>query len=129
MITETGQLNPYLETDNEEYKDLITLYNNWYAEICFLSNCDWLDSNENWKKMHEYCNEHKDILKKFWLEMYNTFGEVCHFTIMLDLVFPNIIKVEGYCPLKDIEKAWQFSLLVETGEIENIEKHEKDLLH
>ena len=40
MITKTGQLNLYLETDNEEYKDLIDLYNNWYAEICFLSNCD-----------------------------------------------------------------------------------------
>lgn len=63
MITETGQLNPYLETDNEEYKELVDLYNNWYDEICFLSNCNWLDTNENWKKMHEYCNEHKDILK------------------------------------------------------------------
>ena len=118
MITETGQLNPYLETDNEKYKELVDLYNNWYAEICFLSNSDWLDSNENWKKMHEYCNGHKDILKKFWLEMYNTFGEVGHFTIMLDLVFPNTIKVEGYCPLEDIEKAWQISLLIENGEIE-----------
>ena len=68
MITETGQLNPYLETNNEAYKELVDLYNNWYAEICLLSICDWLDSNENWKKMHEYCNEHKDILKKFWLE-------------------------------------------------------------
>ena len=46
MITETGQLNPYLETDNEEYKELVDLYNNWYAEICLLSNCDWLDSNK-----------------------------------------------------------------------------------
>ena len=54
--------------------------------------------------------------------MYDTFDEVGHFTIMLDLVFPNTIEVEGYCPLKDIEKAWQFSLLVETGEIENIKK-------
>ena len=43
--------------------------------------------------------------------MYNTFGEVGHFTIMLDLVFPNTIEVEGYCPFGDIEKAWQFSLL------------------
>lgn len=61
--------------------------------------------------------------------MYNTFDEVGHFTIMLDLVFPNTIEVEGYCPLKDIEKAWQFSLLVETREIENIKKHEKELLY
>ena len=27
-------------------------------------------------------------------------------------------EVEGYCPFGDIEKAWQFSLLVENGEIE-----------
>ena len=61
--------------------------------------------------------------------MYNTFGEVGHFTFMLNLVFPNTIEVKGYCPLKDIEKAWQISLLIENGEIENIEKHEKDLLY
>lgn len=61
--------------------------------------------------------------------MYNTFSEVGHFTFMLNLVFPNTIEVEGYCPLGDIEKAWQISLLIENREIENIEKHEKDLLY
>ena len=51
--------------------------------------------------------------------MYNTFGEVGHFTFMLDLVFPNMVEVVGgYCPLKDIEKAWQISLLAENKEIE-----------
>ena len=118
MIAKTGQLNPYLETDNEEYKELINLYNIWFTETWFSSNCNWLDSNENWKKMHEYCNEHKDILKKFWLEMYNTFGEVGHFTIMLDLIFPNMVEVVGHCPLSEIEKIWQFSLLAENKEIE-----------
>ncbi len=122
MITKTEQLNPYLETDNEEYKELINLYNNWFAETCFLSNLNWFDSNENWKKMHEYCNEHKDILKKFWLEMYNTFGEVGHFTFILGLIFPNMVEVIGHCHLSDIEKAWQISLLTENSEIENIEK-------
>ena len=116
MIVKTEQLNPYLETDNEEYKELINLYNNWFAETCFLSNCNWVDTNENWKKMHEYCNEHKDILKKFWLEMYNTFGEVGHFTFMLGLVFPNMVKVIGHCRLSDIEKAWKISLLAENRE-------------
>lgn len=122
MITKTEQLKPYLKTDNEEYKELINLYNNWFAETCFLSNCNWIDTNENWKKMHEYCNEHKDILKKFWLEMYDTFGEVGHFTFMLGLVFPNAIEVVGHCRLSDIEKAWQLSLLIENGEIENVKK-------
>ncbi len=122
MITKTGQLKPYFETDTEEFRYLIELFNNWFAETCFLSNCYWLDTNENWKKMHEYCNEHKDILKKFWLEMYDTFGEVGHFTFMLGLVFPNMVEVVGYCKLSDIEKAWQISLLAENGEIENIEK-------
>lgn len=97
MITTTGQLNPYLETDNAEYRELINLYNNWFNETPFSSNCSLLDINENWKNMYEYCVEHKDILKKFWLEMYNTFGEVGHFTIMLDLIFPNTVEVVGYC--------------------------------
>lgn len=119
MITKTEQLKPYLITDDEEFKEIIELFNNWYAETCFLSNVNLIDTNENWKKMHEYCNEHKDILKKFWLEMYLTFGEVGHFTFMLCLVFPGNVKVVGrYCPLKVIEKAWELSLLKENGEIE-----------
>ena len=118
MIVKTEQLKPYLITDDEEFKEMVELFNNWFAETCFLSNCSQLDSNKNWKKMHEYCNEHKDILKKFWLEMYNTFGEVGHFTFMLDLVFPNMVEVVGYCPLSDIEKTWQLSLLIENREIE-----------
>ena len=122
MITKTEQLKPHLITDNEDYKELVDLYNDWFAETCFLSNCSWTDTNENWKNMYEYCNEHKDILKKFWLEMYDTFGEVGHFTIMLDLIFPNTIEVEGYCPLSDIEKAWELSILIENGEIENVKK-------
>lgn len=122
MITRTEQLKPYLITDDEEFTEIVGLFNNRYAETCFLSNCNWIDSNENWKKMHEYCNEHKDILKKFWLEMYDTFGEVGHFTIMLDLVFPNTVEVVGHCPLSDIEKAWELSLLIENGEIENVKK-------
>lgn len=115
MITKTEQLKPYLMTDNEEFKEIVELFNNWFAETCFLSNCNWIDTNENWKKMHEYCDEHKDILKKFWLEMYDTFGEVGHFTFMLDLVFPNVVEVVGYCPLKDVEKAWEISLLAENN--------------
>lgn len=119
MITKTEQLKPYLITDDEEFKEIVELFNNWHAEVCFLSNCSWTDTNENWKKMYEYCVEHKDILKKFWLEMYNTFCEVGHFTFMLDLIFPNTVEVVGgYCPLKDIEKAWQISLLAENKEIE-----------
>ena len=111
MITKTGQLKPYLETDQEEYKDLVEIYNDWEADVAFKSNCNWLNTNENWKKMHEYCQEHPDILKKFWLDMYNTFGEVGHFTFMLHYVFPNTIEcVGGYCPLSDIEKAWAISL-------------------
>ena len=116
MITKTEQLKPYLITDNEEYKELIELYNNWFAETCFLSNCNWVNTNENWKKIYEYCKEHKDILKKFWLEMYDTFGEVGHFTFMLDLVFPNTVEVIGHCTLGDIEKAWKISLLAENRE-------------
>ena len=35
------------------------------------------------------------------------------------LVFPNMVEVVGgYCPLKDIEKSWQISLLAENREIE-----------
>lgn len=118
MIVKTEQLKPYLITDDEEFKEIVELFNNWFAETCFLSNCSQLDSNKNWKKMYEYCNEHKDILKKFWLEMYNTFGEVGHFTFMLDLVFPNMVEVVGHCTLSDIEKTWQLSLLIENREIE-----------
>jgi len=123
MITKTGQLKPYLETDNEEYKELISLYNDWEADVAFKSNVNWIDTNENWKKMHEYCNEHKDILKKFWLEMYKTFGEVGHFTFMLGLVFPNMVEVvSGHCPLKYIETSWWLKFLKENGEIENVKK-------
>ena len=119
MITKTEQIKPYLITDDDEFKEIVNLFNNWFAETWFSSNCNWLDSNENWKKMHEYCNEHKDILKKFWLEMYDTFGEVGHFTFMLSLVFPNMVEVvRGHCPLKEFEKAWQISLLAENNKIE-----------
>lgn len=119
MITKTERLKPYLITDNEEFKEIVELFNNWHAETCFLSNCNWVDTNANWKKMHEYCDEHKDILKKFWLEMYNTFGEVGHFTFMLGLVFPNMVEVvSGYCPLKHIEKVWWLKFLKENGKIE-----------
>ena len=117
MITKTEQLKPYLITNDEEFKEIVELFNNWFAETCFLSNCNWIDTNENWKKMHEYCNEHKDILKKFWLEMYNTFGGVGHFTFMLGLVFPNMVEVVGYCTLSYIEKAWQISLLTENNNL------------
>ena len=117
MITRTEQLKQYLITDNEEFNEIVELYNDWFAEIGFLPNCSKSYSNESWKKMHEYCNEHKDILQKFWLEMYKTFGEVGHFTFMLGLVFPNIIEVVEYCQLKDIEKAWEISLLAENNKI------------
>lgn len=123
MITKTEQLKPYLITDDDEFKKIVELFNDWFAETCFLSNIYWIDSNENWKKMHEYCNEHKDILKKFWLEIYDTFGEVGHFTFMLNLVFPNMVEVvSGYCPLKYIEKAWWLKFLKENGEIEKCKK-------
>ena len=116
MITKTEQLKPYLITDNEVFKEIVELFNNWFAETWFSSNCNWLDSNENWKKMHEYCEEHKDILKKFWLEMYNTFGEVGHFTFMLSYVFPDMIEVVGHCPLSVIEKAYATSLIATKNE-------------
>ncbi len=32
MIAKTEQLKPYLETDNEEYKELADLYNNWFIK-------------------------------------------------------------------------------------------------
>ena len=35
MITKTEQLKPYLITDDEEFKEIVELFNNWYAEVCF----------------------------------------------------------------------------------------------
>ena len=65
MITKTGKVNPYLETDNESQKELVNLFNAWEADTCFLSSCSWIDTNENWKKMKEYCMENKDLVKDF----------------------------------------------------------------
>ena len=111
MITKTGKVNPYLETDNEAQKELVNLYNAWSADTCFLSNCSWIDTNENWKKMKVYCMQHKDLVKDFWMEMYGTFGEVGNFTFMLHYLFPNTVEVHGYCPLSDIEKTWMISFI------------------
>lgn len=104
MIRKTGELNPYLETDKEEYKELVELYNAWMADTAFLSNLNWIDTNLNWKKMHEYCTAKPNILIDFWIDMYRTFGEVGHFTFMLFQVFPDIIELPKHCPIKEMEK-------------------------
>ena len=116
MITNNGTLRP-IETDNEKHQELVDMYNQWYSEVCFLSNINWLNTNESWKKMHEYCEVHPDILKEFWLDMKESTGEVGHFTFMLNQVLPNKIEViGGYVPLKDIEAAWKITLYADKNE-------------
>lgn len=110
MIKRTESINPSIETDDERYKELVELYNKWDAETCFCSHCSWLDSNETWKKMHKYCEEHPDILVDFWLDLNKT-GIVGHFTFMLSFVFPNTIELKDYCPLSVVEKMWKKALL------------------
>lgn len=112
MLKKIEKLFPYLETDNEEQKELVNLYNDWHKDTAFLSQVP--RTNPKWDILEEYCMKHKELVKEFWIEMYNQFGEVGHFTFMLFKLFPNIVEVvDEYCPLKDIEKCWLISFIAQ----------------
>lgn len=115
MIVKTDALFPNLETDCEEMKELVNLYNIWYSDTAFRS-C-WPTSNKFWDQLKEYCINHKELVVDFWLQLYKRYNEVGHFTYMLHELFPDALQFEGHCQLKDIEKAWQISLLVENNKI------------
>ena len=108
MITKE---NLTIVSDNPEHQELVELYNKWYKDTAFLSS--WPADNQYWKEMREYCILHKDIVKEFWVDKYDSLGEVGHFTFMLHEIFPNTIEVcGGYVPLSDIEKMWALCLIV-----------------
>ena len=101
MITEEGLT---IVSDNPNHQELVELYNKWYKDTAFLSQ--WPADNQYWKEMREYCILHKDIVKEFWLDKYDSMGEVGHFTFMLHEIFPGTIEPQGYIPLSILEQIW-----------------------
>ena len=113
MLTKTDKLFPHLETDDDNQKELVSLYNEWYKNIAFKSN--WPTDDPCWKKMEKYCLKHKKLTKQFWMQLYEQYKEVGHFTKMLFKLFPNYLEVNGYCPLKSIEELWMISFIVKNS--------------
>ena len=111
MLTKTEKLFQYLETDDDNQKELVSLYNEWYKNIAFKS---YLSTDDPyWKKMEKYCLKHKNLTKQFWMQLYEQYKEVGHFTQMLFKLFPDYVEVHGYCPLCDIERTWEISFICE----------------
>lgn len=116
MIIKTDTLFPHLETDCEEMKELINLYNVWYKDTAFRSY--WPPSNKFWDQLKEYCINHKELVVDFWRQIYNRYDEVGHFTYMLHELFPDALEVKGHCPLNHIEKIWNmyFTIVDKTND-------------
>ena len=111
MLIKTDKLFPYFETDDKEQEELVSLYNDWYKDTAFRSY--WPPSNQYWDALKEYCINHKELVVDFWLQIYKKYGEVGHFTYMLQELFPDALQFEGYCPLNHVEKAWMVFLMIE----------------
>jgi hypothetical protein len=95
-----------LETDKDEQKEIVDLYNTWSNINQFSSHYPCQGSE--WEELKKYCIDNPELTKELFLDIYNAFdGEVGFFTQVLPFVFPGLVEVvDGYVPLKIYTQIW-----------------------
>lgn len=97
----------HIETDKKEQEKIVQLYNIWMKNTSILSSINL--NNEYWLQLKEYCENHKDIAKEFFIDLVDWTDGPGHFTLMMNYLFPGEIEPLGYVPINCIADLWYWN--------------------